>query len=260
MPLRNSGSPSVDPAAFDRLFEHLQSSQPTDIVYTLENTIESLESLVIDEGQKDLQWNVVQESSSNSEGTVRHLDGAPRTMTLQDIVGGLKPFNTPPPPQPWTAASASTQSKSKAEKKSASQSVQQLARKNDHVHTATIVIQESTSADGVKFFTASTYPAPKPRTSKQQLASRNQTKLRLPSQPFLNRMLDRQWQYAVEMEERVYQEPTTQHIRIQDGAKPQVEKMEAISVKRQRKLKMKKHKYKKLMKRTRNLRRRLDRA
>jgi hypothetical protein len=35
--------------------------------------------------------------------------------------------------------------------------------------------------------------------------------------------------------------------------------MWAISVKRQRKLKMKKHKYKKLMKRTRNLRRRLDR-
>jgi hypothetical protein len=35
--------------------------------------------------------------------------------------------------------------------------------------------------------------------------------------------------------------------------------MLAISVKRQRKLKMKKHKYKKLMRRTRNLRRRLDR-
>jgi hypothetical protein len=35
--------------------------------------------------------------------------------------------------------------------------------------------------------------------------------------------------------------------------------MLAISVKRQRKLKMKKHKYKKLMKRTRLLRRKLDR-
>lgn len=35
--------------------------------------------------------------------------------------------------------------------------------------------------------------------------------------------------------------------------------MLAISVKRQRKLKMKKHKYKKLMRKTRNLRRRLDR-
>lgn len=33
----------------------------------------------------------------------------------------------------------------------------------------------------------------------------------------------------------------------------------AISVKRQRKLKMKKHKYKKLMKKTRNLRRRIER-
>jgi hypothetical protein len=35
--------------------------------------------------------------------------------------------------------------------------------------------------------------------------------------------------------------------------------LQALSVKRQRKLKMKKHKYKKLMKRTRNLRRRLGR-
>lgn len=38
----------------------------------------------------------------------------------------------------------------------------------------------------------------------------------------------------------------------------QREKMQAISVKRQRKLKMKKHKYKKLMKKTRSLRKRLD--
>lgn len=41
------------------------------------------------------------------------------------------------------------------------------------------------------------------------------------------------------------------------GKKKQI--WRAISVKRQRKLKMKKHKYKKLMRKTRNLRRRLDR-
>jgi hypothetical protein len=35
--------------------------------------------------------------------------------------------------------------------------------------------------------------------------------------------------------------------------------MSLISVKRQRRLKMKKHKYKKLMKKTRNLRRRIER-
>jgi hypothetical protein len=40
----------------------------------------------------------------------------------------------------------------------------------------------------------------------------------------------------------------------------QEEGMLAISVKRQRRLKMKKHKYKKLMKRTRTLRRKLDRT
>ncbi|KAG9237363.1 hypothetical protein BJ875DRAFT_160576 [Amylocarpus encephaloides] len=45
--------------------------------------------------------------------------------------------------------------------------------------------------------------------------------------------------------------------RIQQGA--ETNGMFAISVKRQRKLKMKKHKYKKLMRKTRNLRRRLDR-
>lgn len=44
------------------------------------------------------------------------------------------------------------------------------------------------------------------------------------------------------------------------GRKSEENKIWAISVKRQRKLKMKKHKYKKLMRKTRNLRRRLDRT
>jgi hypothetical protein len=57
------------------------------------------------------------------------------------------------------------------------------------------------------------------------------------SSPFLSRMKARQEQYRIQRGEDMY----------------------AISVKRQRKLKMKKHKYKKLMRRTRNLRRRLDR-
>jgi len=265
--LRKTNSPVPDQDAFSRLFEPPQPAQPTDIVYTLENTIESLENLGKEQGPNDLQWNVVQESPSNAEGSVRHLDGVPRTKSLQEIVGGLKPFNVPPPPQPWTAGAASTQSKSKSGKKTASQPSQQMYPSNDQVHTATIIIQESTNAEGVKFFTASTYPAPKPRAPKQQLTSQNRTKLRLPAQPFLNRMLDRQWQHvqelkehAEELEERIYEEPTTQNVGIEDGGKPQAEKMEAISVKRQRKLKMKKHKYKKLMKRTRNLRRRLDRA
>ncbi|KAI4145684.1 MAG: hypothetical protein LQ340_006202 [Diploschistes diacapsis] len=63
----------------------------------------------------------------------------------------------------------------------------------------------------------------------------------VPRQPFLNRMRIRFWKREEAMRER------------------RQEIYRAISVKRQRRLKMKKHKYKKLMRRTRNLRRRQDR-
>ncbi|KAH8899199.1 hypothetical protein GQ53DRAFT_873389 [Thozetella sp. PMI_491] len=49
-------------------------------------------------------------------------------------------------------------------------------------------------------------------------------------------------------------------LRYEDARQRADDSMEAISVKRQRKLKMKKKKYKKLMRRTRNLRRKLDRT
>ena len=60
---------------------------------------------------------------------------------------------------------------------------------------------------------------------------------RAPLQPFLERM----------------------HVRRMEYLERNREILQAISVRRQRKLKMKKHKYKKLMKRTRNLRKRQDR-
>jgi len=64
-------------------------------------------------------------------------------------------------------------------------------------------------------------------------------------QPFLDRMKIRQKRYQQYREDRAEKDRGT---------------MLLISVKRQRKLKMKKHKYKKLMKKTRLLRRKLDRA
>ena len=90
----------------------------------------------------------------------------------------------------------------------------------------------------INFFTARvplhrdpTYP-----TRPQYVEPRNSGR-----QPFLERMRER-------------------HERWEEGRAEKIREMwRAISVKRQRKLKMKKHKYKKLMRRTRNLRRRLDR-
>lgn len=93
-------------------------------------------------------------------------------------------------------------------------------------YTTVLTIEESTDANGDVTYMAHSSPliedAPKPGPQK-----------------FLERMKQRREQY-----------------RLQRGEETD---MLAISVKRQRKLKMKKHKYKKLMRRTRNLRRRLDR-
>ena len=92
-------------------------------------------------------------------------------------------------------------------------------------YTATLTIEESTSPLGEVTYVAHSSPL-------QDVEE--------PTVPtaFRDRMRERRLRYV---EERAGGE------------------MFSISVKRQRKLKMKKHKYKKLMRRTRNLRRRLDR-
>ena len=71
-------------------------------------------------------------------------------------------------------------------------------------------------------------------------------------QPFLSRMQARQLNHADRLDARFGRMRLQEEV--EEGG------MQAISVKRQRKLKMKKHKYKKLMKRTKNLRRRLDKT
>ena len=85
---------------------------------------------------------------------------------------------------------------------------------------------------------------------------------RQPHQPFLARAWRKNQAYLQSQRKAIHSitaaasGPLRRIRQVPGMRKPQ---MRLISVKRQRKLKMKKHKYKKLMKRTRNLRRRLDR-
>ena len=132
--------------------------------------------------------------------------------------------------------------------------------------TSTLTVFESAHASGEK--TYKTYATPIVRApagasillppDSQELEGVGQDSLhfeeehntrKLPTfpstQPFLGRMRERQVRYGNRIDERL-------------GHRKENDIL-AISVKRQRKLKMKKHKYKKLMKRTKNLRRRLDR-
>lgn len=152
---------------------------------------------------------------------VHHLDGVPQ-HTLEDLMAQLVPFNPPPPPIPMGQV-AEAETVAASQEHAIDIPVQQRA------WTTEVVVTELTDAHGNRTYQTTTTPmveieAPINTQETDDVEIR---------QPFLERMRQRQYQRR-------------------SG-------MMAISVKRQRKLKMKKHKYKKLMKRTRLLRRKLDR-
>ncbi|KAF1350680.1 hypothetical protein BDV97DRAFT_153025 [Delphinella strobiligena] len=209
------------------------SNNPNDVIYTLSNTIDTLDDAQdAQQDTTDLHWQVVQESPSNSEG-IKHLDGAPRAKTIEEMVSQLRPFMTPPPPAAAQGMAASQKKTKKAVATGSADSKKSFQ--------TTITVTENTDASGVKFYTANSTPmVPVPDANRATIQDAPMQQIQ--RQPFLERMHERQMEYEDYRAER-----------------DEERSMQLISVKRQRKLKMKKHKYKKLMKRTRNLRRRLDR-
>jgi len=136
-----------------------------------------------------------------------------------------QPFN--PPPVPTLANTA--ESLAAGAEAAAELEAQEFQEPQHRTYTAVLTIQESTDSNGEVSYSAHSSPLV------EEDDARSPTPLR-----FLERMQLRQEQYRAnraELDERL-----------------------AISVKRIRKLKMKKHKYKKLMRRTRNLRRRIERS
>ncbi|KAL2063327.1 hypothetical protein VTL71DRAFT_5132 [Oculimacula yallundae] len=137
--------------------------------------------------------------------------------------GRYRPFHPPPAPVPQdTSESLLAGAEAAAQQELVEEDPEPLLR----TYTAMLTIKESTDANGDVTYLAHSTPliedAPRAGPTK-----------------FLERMQQRRQRYRIQ--------------------RPSENDMLAISVKRQRKLKMKKHKYKKLMRRTRNLRRRLDR-
>ena len=212
----------------------------------------------------------------------------PRAKSLQEIVGHLRPYNTPPPPVPLDVQAAARKDKSarRATAKSQGQTTE-VARPADRTYKATIYLRETTGADGTKNYLASSTPmkeveipespavgpVEEAQTTDGQAGDRHMSKKYIPyrvrmrerHQQFFrsraNDMLDQRRDRAKaldEMREKTRIGEPEKSIREKDVRKERG-KIHALSVKRQRKLKMKKHKYKKLMKRTRTLRRKLER-
>ncbi|PNS16669.1 hypothetical protein CAC42_4633 [Sphaceloma murrayae] len=282
--------PPVTPQyAFEKLFEPSTShkAQPADVVATLQSTISALESSAQSQSS-DLRWSVVQESPSNSaNGGVRHLDGQPRRpVNVEDFVKQLHPYMKPPAPVPVPQLSASQQKARKA---------RDLKRRQEsnQDYRATIVLRQVDGQDYMTGELESMEPIIGQRMSNvaRKMRGESSSTARHPPQtqtPNQARRAIMSFGKRVKMRKVMmilgqrYQPryvsvaPRGPYARRRaaaaatDGvegssmvAVGEVQNqpqgiMEAISVKRQRKLKMKKHKYKKLMKRTRNLRRRLD--
>ena len=246
--------PTSSSSAFSSIFtsRNIQKPKPADVIYTLSTAVNTLENAASQSQGQVRTWSpptqqptpeevdlaaiVTQSSVSNAEPNIRHLDGTPQQINLQDLAKKFRPFIPPPPPVPMTKPKEPTQVRPRAPART------RTKRKS---YSTLLTITESTYPNGHKTYKAHTSPIreetthPSPETT---LIEEPNSQAQPPRTPFIDRMRSKQERWE-DFRRR--------------GGKPI---WRAISVKRQRKLKMKKHKYKKLMKKTRNLRRKLDKS
>ena len=237
--------------AFSSIFDAKAPARAktADVIYTLSSTVDSLENAAsavqnrndqqISSGEADIHEAVTQASSTHTDQPTHHLDIPAKTLhlNLQELAKRFRPFVPPPAPVPLNSNTDDFQV-SPQEVLSQTQADAHPAPVQKSF-TTTLTIFETSYPNGQKTYKTHTTPII------EKLAphsTENGVKYLPPlpqNQPFIERMRQRQIQYIDRVVEK-------------NG-------WIAISVKRQRKLKMKKHKYKKLMKRTKNLRRKLDR-
>lgn len=260
--------PAFSETAFSSIFEPKASrrTQSLDVVNTVSSAIDNLENAAFRDLESQHSYRSSNPVFRSSNKSVKHHDTLKNNEfqiqvhsidNISNPSGSFRHFVPPPPPVPLT--DVTTKSTASSKRRSASKPMKERS------FSLTIMITERTLPSGLSTYQASVSPvvrssASRPsryRTSSSQPLSPNNAPIndtappsssfalapprRCPSQPFLDRMKKRQhsWENGL------------------TGKKKEI--WRSISVKRQRKLKMKKHKYKKLMRKTRNLRRRLDR-
>ena len=243
--------PESSTAAFSSIFDPkpLPNQKTTHVVYTLSSAVDTFENAAssiqsqtsqhMTQEELDLRTAVTHASLSNADPSPHHLDLPAKTfhINLRELAKNFRPYMRPPSPIPMGFVPP-VEDLQETSQITEAQSESIVSQKS---FTTTLTIQENTYRSGHKSYETHTTPIIEGSGS---LAGEEGKGLYLPpaprGQPFLGRMRERQLQYMD---------------RSGDG-----EIWQAISVRRQRKLKMKKHKYKKLMKKTKNLRRRLDRT
>jgi hypothetical protein len=157
---------------------------------------------------------------SEQDGELRMLDGPDAKMSVEEYTRRLRPFQPPPPPVPMDA--------------SAIEAVESTDAQIDNeyqTYSTVLTIREGRGADGRKTYEAHTGPFVRSEEMEDPSSFRDEVTIDAPESTS-----------GMTYMERLRNNRT----------------MHALSTKRRRKAKMKKHKFKKLMKRTRTLRRKLD--
>jgi hypothetical protein len=235
-------------ASFASIFDAKTSNpkhHPMEVLTTVGSAVHELEQ-VQDEAYAD-EANFIEQS----DGRPAFVPNIPRDI----VAGHFYPFVPPPVPEALSEKPTTRKKTSKRASKPRS-------------WKTTITVTEHTTATGHKVYSAASTPLQRIQAIQEH---ERHTSLKHRLQALQGPKLHRQ---PAVVDELVFEEepgkepalpqlpqkqPFLNRLRIRQIVWEQTkrEKMHAISVKRQRKLKMKKHKYKKLMKRTRNIRRRM---
>ncbi|KAJ5736184.1 uncharacterized protein N7483_001309 [Penicillium malachiteum] len=216
--------PTSTPEAFDAIFsKRLLKNEPEDVIFTLSSTAQSLESGANGMFEPEEQLGQLHgRFTSDANGELQILDGADSRMSVEEYVRRLRPFHPPPPPVPMDMT---------AELEIDAMESQEALSQQETTYSTVLTIRESRHADGRKTYEASTGPFV--RDEMEAPGLHEDFSIDAPSSSS-----------GMTYVERLRQNST----------------MHALSTKRRRKAKMKKHKFKKLMRRTRTLRRKLDKA
>ncbi|KAI9664400.1 MAG: hypothetical protein M1831_002333 [Alyxoria varia] len=264
--LTSSIPPSSTQSAFKNIFELPRSSQKTwqnMMAFTVQHDgmVGAEQSGKGGAGRR--QMNGLQSSEPI------HIDGAP---SVEQLMKQFRPFQKPPPPVPFDEAGSvqpdgqdQAETLNVGEPDSAQDEQEMEAVTHKKMFKTTLTVEEVTHPSGEKTYTSTASPIVEQQQTNDQ---EDQEKTRSPPnrQPYLRRVRARAAKRAGKTKStarRTYDQKAAS-VRGELGAplvaeEPNFDRtpaMHLISVKRQRKLKMKKHKYKKLMRRTRNLRRR----
>lgn len=228
--------------AFAQIFaQRTKSAAYNKVVSTLARSVDQLEQPM--QGLNIANQHTADASASHNTNTesvqqisIKYADGTASSVHVQldHMSGQFLPFNPPPIPQPLSGSEvgASAEPENAGMARSEEAAVQQEPQ--TRIYKAMFTLEETIDENGNSRITAHT-----PQLVEDDAGDAGHG-VSNPPRSFLERMALR--------------EIRREHVRGQANG------MLAISVKRQRKLKMKKKKYKKLMRRTRNERRKLDRV